>query len=146
MIVRALALALLFATSTFAFGPTKYKIQIMDSTGVIEEYVTSGCLAETNAYVLDVLVQTVMLVPAIFVPNGYVESNEGIVSTGIGFRSFFKTVLSPVRNLFDAMLPLRWGSNTQSSKWITFTDDKGRQVTITGKEFVIQEIRGLRRL
>lgn len=135
-----------FVASTYAFGPTKYKIQIVDSTGVIEEYETAGYLAGTNAYVLDVLVQTVMLFPAMFVPNGYIETNEGIISTGIGVRCFLKTVFSPVRHFLDAMRPIRLGNNTQSSKWITFTNSEGRQITITGKHHIIKEIQGIKKL
>lgn len=119
----------------------QFRITVIEEGNVIAEYITKRCFIGIDVYAADVAISAIMLVPSLFGPvGGYLETHNGIIAGGMGFKGFFRSVLQPVRAVQDAIKLKSFSARLDSDKFVKFVGEDGMVVVITGKDFVIEEI------
>ena len=143
--MKSTVFLLIVLLTSFTFSrPRKmfreFNIKVIENTTDTVTYKTAKCYVGIDAYLTDLIVNTGLLIPSVFYPiGGYLETHNGIITSGAGFRSFFKTTLEPVRAITEGIaLSMFTGGNT-NNKYVKFIDENGDLIVITGKDFIIEE-------
>lgn len=134
---RIIVFALVVAA--LAGGCASYEVNTLDESGQITgTYRTAEVYVGTGILPLDIIVDSILLIPGIFYDEPMLLASHGTVIGGMGVPMYVKRVALPGgRILPPNMLP---ALSSDAGPWIEFTDEFGNQVSIVGQRYTVETV------
>ncbi len=121
---------ILFLMSFLFSSCATFQITIMDDTGkIIETHKTANIYVGVGSTVPDIVCDAVLLAPSLFYPFPYLESSDRNFLGGLGLARYLRNTIGFGGRIFPSSL----------IKWVSFTDETGKNMTITGFNYKIEK-------